>query len=131
MKLLILFFWISLFIVFYTYLGYGSVLYLLVRIKEQFRPRRALSLPEDASLPEVPLFITAFNEESVINEKMKNCLALDYPSDKLHILWVTDGSNDRTNELLKNWPQATVCFQPERQGKTAAMNRGSGSLLPP
>ncbi len=124
MKLLILFFWISLFIVFYTYLGYGIVLYLLVRIKERFRSPRVLSLPEEAALPEVTLFITAFNEESVVNEKMKNCLALDYPSDKLRLLWVTDGSNDCTNELLKNWPQATVCFQPERQGKTAAMNRG-------
>lgn len=55
---------------------------------------------------------------------MRNSLELDYPAEKLHIFWVTDGSNDRTNELLAKWPQATVIYQPERQGKTAALNRG-------
>lgn len=70
------------------------------------------------------LFIAAYNEEDVVDEKMRNCLELDYPTDKLHILWVTDGSNDHTNERLSHWPQATVLHQPQRQGKTAALNRG-------
>ena len=51
-------------------------------------------------------------------------LSLSYPADKLHILWITDGSNDRTNERLSHWPQATVLYQPQREGKTAALNRG-------
>ena len=58
---------------------------------------------------------------------MKKCttdLELDYPADKLRILWVTDGSNDHTNERLSHWPQAIVLHQPQRQGKTAALNRG-------
>lgn len=55
---------------------------------------------------------------------MRNCLELDYPADKLRILWVTDGSNDHTNERLSHWPQAIVLHQPQRQGKTAALNRG-------
>lgn len=119
-------FWIALFIVFYTYLGYGIVLYLLVKLKELFVKPIKRKLPEDSTLPEVTLFITAFNEEEVVDEKMKNSLELDYPEDKLHIVWVTDGSNDGTNEQLRTrWEgKATVLFQPERQGKTAAMNRG-------
>ena len=119
-------FWIALFIVFYTYLGYGIVLYLLVKLKELFVKPIKRKLPEDSTLPEVMLFITAFNEEEVVDEKMKNSLELDYPEDKLHIVWVTDGSNDGTNEQLRTrWEgKATVLFQPERQGKTAAMNRG-------
>ena len=119
-------FWIALFIVFYTYLGYGIVLYLLVKVKELFVKPIKRKLPEDSTLPEVTLFITAFNEEEVVDEKMKNSLELDYPEDKLHIVWVTDGSNDGTNEQLRTrWEgKATVLFQPERQGKTAAMNRG-------
>lgn len=118
-------FWIALFIVFYTYLGYGIVLYLLVKVKELFVKPIKRKLPEDSTLPEVTLFITAFNEEEVVDEKMKNSLELDYPEDKLHIVWVTDGSNDGTNEQLRTrWEgKATVLFQPERQGKTAAMNR--------
>jgi cellulose synthase/poly-beta-1,6-N-acetylglucosamine synthase-like glycosyltransferase len=70
------------------------------------------------------LFITAYNEEAVVDEKMRNSLALDYPKEKLTILWVTDGSTDSTNDRLAAWEEATVLFQPKRQGKTAAMNRG-------
>ena len=119
-------FWIALFIVFYTYLGYGILLYLLVKVKELFVKSPVRSLPPENELPEVTLFITAFNEEEVVDEKMENSLALDYPTDRLHIVWVTDGSNDGTNErLLTHWNgKATLLFQPERQGKTAAMNRG-------
>lgn len=120
-------FWLALFIVFYTYLGYGIVLYVLVKLKELFVKPVKRSLPaSDAGLPEVTLFITAFNEEDVVDEKMENSLELDYPADKLHIVWVTDGSDDSTNERLQTrWQgKATVHFQPLRQGKTAAMTRG-------
>lgn len=123
--ILIIIFWVCLFIVFYTYLGYGILLYFMVKIKEFFRKPEKRSLPADKDLPDVTLFITAFNEELVVDEKMENSLELDYPADKLHIVWVTDGSNDGTNDRLKTkWPQATVHFEPARMGKTAAMNRG-------
>lgn len=120
-------FWITLFIVFYTYLGYGILLYILVKLKELFVKPAKHPLPAaDEELPEVTLFITAFNEEDVVDEKMENSLNLDYPADKLHIVWVTDGSDDGTNERLQtHWAgKATVYFQPLRQGKTAAMTRG-------
>nr|WP_106830130.1 glycosyltransferase family 2 protein [Parabacteroides pacaensis] len=115
-------FWISLFVVFYTYFGYGIVLYGLVKIKELFTKPVAPLLPDP--LPEVTLLIAAYNEEEVIPKKMENCRALAYPVDNLQIVWVTDGSNDRTEELLQAYPEVTVLYQPERQGKTAALNRG-------
>lgn len=115
-------FWISIFIVFYTYLGYGILLYLLVKIKELFRKPTRLVVP--APLPEVSLFIAAYNEEDIVASKMENCRALDYPADKLKIVWVTDGSNDKTNEYLKEYPDVTLLYQPQRKGKTAALNRG-------
>ncbi|WP_300704221.1 glycosyltransferase family 2 protein [Bacteroides sp.] len=124
MKVCEILFWVSVFIVFYTYIGYGILLYILVKIKESFRKPSCRPMPADADLPELTLFIAAYNEEAVVDEKMRNCLELDYPADKLHILWVTDGSNDHTNEYLARWAQATVLHQPERQGKTAALNRG-------
>ena len=120
-------FWFALFVVFYTYLGYGIVLYILVKLKELFVKPVKYPLPaSNDELPEVTLFITAFNEEDVVDEKMENSLDLDYPADKLHIVWVTDGSDDGTNERLQTrWAgKATVHFQPLRQGKTAAMTRG-------
>jgi cellulose synthase/poly-beta-1,6-N-acetylglucosamine synthase-like glycosyltransferase len=124
-------FWICAFIVFYTYIGYGLLIYALVRIKERFRPPLPPTLPPDDDLPALTLFITAYNEEAVVDEKMRNTLALRYPANKLTILWVTDGSNDDTNLLLARWPQATVLHRPEREGKTAAMNRGMGFVTTP
>ena len=100
-------FWLSLFLVFYTHLGYGILLYMLVKLKELFVKPVRRQLPPDKRLPDVTLFITAFNEEEVVDEKMRNCLGLDYPADKLHIVWTTDGSNDSTNQRLEDWPQAT------------------------
>lgn len=129
-----IFFWFALFVVFYTYLGYGILLYLLVKLKELFVKPTKWQLPEqDSDLPEVTLFITAFNEEEVVDEKMRNSLALNYPKEKLHIIWVTDGSNDATNDRLQTeWAgKATVCFQPQRQGKTAAMTRGMAFVKTP
>lgn len=124
MKTCEFFFWISALIVLYTYIGYGILLYILVKIKEYFNKPVIDSQGTDSNLPELTLLIAAYNEESVVSEKMKNCLELDYPTEKLHILWVTDGSNDRTNDYLSQWPQVTILHQPERQGKTAALNRG-------
>lgn len=115
-------FWIGLFIIFYTYLGYGMLLYSMVKVKELFIKPVMPVLP--SPLPEVTLFIAAFNEEDIVASKMENCHALDYPADKLKIVWVTDGSNDQTNELLKQYPEVTTLFHPERRGKTAALNRG-------
>lgn len=114
-------FWIGIGVVFYTYLGYGIILYILVKIKEIFTKPVTLRLPEP--LPEITLLIAAYNEEAIVKDKMANCHALDYPAEKLKITWITDGSNDHTNELLQAYQNATILFRPERQGKTAALNR--------
>jgi len=122
MKTLEIVFWISVFVVFYTYIGYGIVLWVLVKVKETFRPRKEPRMPDE--LPEVTLFVAAYNEERVVDEKMANTRSLDYPADRLKVVWVTDGSDDSTNRRLEAYPEVEVFFQPERQGKTAALNRG-------
>ena len=115
-------FWLSALIVFYTYLGYGIILYSLVKIKERFFPVKKMLFSDE--FPEVTLLIAAYNEESVIREKMRNCRELEYPEGKLKLFWITDGSNDQTNDLLAAYPEVGVFYQPARQGKTAALNRG-------
>ena len=118
-------FWICLFLVFYTYLGYGLLLWLLVRLKRIIRGKvEALDLPADDALPHVTFLICAYNEQDVVAGKMENTLQLDYPKDKLHILWVTDGSTDDTNRRLQAYPDVEVVYSPERRGKTAALNHG-------
>ena len=122
-------FWAMLLIVFYTYLGYGILLYLIIRLKRFFKGKPLKTvLPSDEELPTMTLMICAYNEEDVVAEKMANTLALDYPRDKFRIMWVTDGSNDRTNELLKVYPEVDIVFSPERRGKTAALKHGLREL---
>lgn len=122
-------FWAMLLIVFYTYIGYGILLYIIIRLKRFFwgKPREAV-LPPDEELPDMTLLICAYNEEDVVAEKMKNTLAIDYPKDKFRIMWVTDGSNDHTNELLKAYPEVDIVFSPERRGKSAALKHGLREL---
>ena len=117
-------FWLCLTIVVYTYVGYGIVLYLLVLIKRLATKAKPLADITDDCLPEVTLMVCAYNEEDIIAEKMDNTRSLDYPSDRLHLVWVTDGSNDNTNSLLAAYPDVKVIYSPERRGKAAAIKHG-------
>ena len=124
-------FWAMLLIVFYTYIGYGILLYFIIRLKRLFKGKPLKTvLPADEDLPTITLMICAYNEEDVVADKMENTLALDYPRNKFRIMWVwvTDGSNDRTNELLKAYPEVDIVFSPERRGKTAALKHGLQEL---
>jgi len=115
-------FWILLGIIFYTYLGYGIVLFVMVRIKRIFKTGKLVVLKED-ELPEVTLLIAAYNEQDFVAKKVENTLQLNYPKAKLHQMWVTDGSDDNTPTLLKSYKDIEVLHKPERNGKIAAMNR--------
>ena len=120
-------FWACLVLVFYTYLGYGILLFLLLKLKQLFcKKEQKPVLPADESqFPDVTLMICAFNEEEIIKEKMENIRQLDYPKDKLCVMWVTDGSSDHSNELLSEYgDEITLVFSPERRGKAAAMQHG-------
>ncbi|HPE56791.1 MAG TPA: glycosyltransferase family 2 protein [Bacteroidales bacterium] len=122
MKTIEILFWLGLFVIFYAYVGYGILLYLLVRIK-RLLPKKTQEMIPDYE-PEVTLLIAAFNEKDYVAQKVDNTLSLDYPQAKLKQVWVTDGSDDGTPDLLKNYPGITVYHKPERNGKIAAMNRG-------
>ena len=101
------------------------LLWLLLRLKRIFRGKTTpLVLPTDDDLPHVTLMICAYNEEDVVEQKMANTRQLDYPADKLHVMWVTDGSSDGTNDRLRQYPDVEIVYTPERKGKTAALNHG-------
>ena len=119
-------FWICLALVVYTYVGYAIVLWLLVRLKRLFGKKcHDPVLPiNEQNYPTVTLMICAYNEQDVIPEKMENIRQLQYPRERFCIMWVTDGSNDNSNELLSQYPEVTLVFSPERRGKAAAMQHG-------
>jgi len=117
-------FWLCLAIVFYTYIGYGMLLYLLVALKRLLKGKEKLPVVSDDELPQMTLMICAFNEEDIIREKMENIRQLDYPREKLCVMWVTDGSDDHSNDLLSEYPEVTLVYSPERRGKAAAIQHG-------
>ncbi len=118
-------FWISGLIILYTFGGYGLVLLMVLKIRSWFCPERKL-LPESSedNLPEVCLIIAAYNEKDYVDQKIRNSLSLDYPPEKLQVIWVNDGSDDGTPELVMKYPEITLLHNPGRCGKIEAMNRG-------
>lgn len=124
MTILEIIFWLCLFIVFYTYIGYGLVLCLLVALKRLLKGKPKATVATDDELPQMTLMICAYNEEDIIREKMENIRQLDYPREKLCVMWVTDGSSDHSNELLREYPEVTLVYSPERRGKAAAIQHG-------
>lgn len=80
--------------------------------------------PVDRFEPEVTLFIAAYNEIDFVEKKVKNSFDLNYPKDKLHHIWVTDGSDDGTAEALRKYTKIEVYHENQRNGKIGAIQRG-------
>lgn len=121
-------FWIAAGLLLHTYVLFPLTLPLLV---EFFRRKRHAVYSDE--LPKVSIIVSAFNEEAIIAEKIQNCLALDYPADKLEILIGNDGSTDRTAEIIAQYPQVRLVNAPKNAGKAAMLNRlqseATGSVL--
>ena len=115
-------FWALIVLVVYAYVGYGVILFLLVKIKRVFS-RKARPFYDFENLPAVTLVVAAYNEADWIAEKVRNSLDLRYPKDKIKFLFVTDGSDDETPEIVKSFSQVELYHQPERRGKIAAVHR--------
>jgi len=123
-------FWVLLFVIVYTYVGYGLLLFITIKIRRFFKLGTKVEI-DPFYEPEVTLFIAAYNEKDYVEAKMKNTLELEYPKEKLNIIWVTDGSDDGTPDLLKDYPNTTVHHLDERNGKIGAMNRGMDFVKTP
>jgi biofilm PGA synthesis N-glycosyltransferase PgaC len=119
---MIITFWISLFLVFYTFFGYGILLYLLVRLKRLIAPSKR-KLFEFNELPSCTLIVAAYNEEDFIRQKIANTLALNYPKGKLSFIFVTDGSSDNTPGIVAEYPSIKLLHSPARLGKISAVHR--------
>jgi len=121
MILFALIFWISLFLILYSYIGYPILIALLARI-------RAGAESYSESTPYLTVLIPAYNEEACISKKLDNTLSLDYPREKLQILVAADGSSDRTASIAEDYKSFGVelCYVPERNGKMAAIIRAMG-----
>jgi biofilm PGA synthesis N-glycosyltransferase PgaC len=114
---------LSLIIVFYTFAGYGILLYIIIRLKRIFKGHTQAIAESLDDLPSCTLVVAAYNEEHFIKEKITNTLLLNYPAGKLNLLFITDGSSDNTPAIIAQYPQVQLLHQPQRAGKIAAIHR--------
>lgn len=119
-------FWISLFIVFYAFIGYGILLFILVKIKRLAVGKPVLPIAEN--LPTCTLIIAAYNEEDFIEQKIKNSLELIYSPGNLKLIFITDGSTDNTVRIVEKYPQVIHMHSAARAGKMAAVHRAVATV---
>src|SRR5690606_33650757 len=116
----------------YTYIGYGAVLFFIVRLKRlvtsggQGRDDRQGT--DTVALPSCTVIVAAYNEAPVIEEKIHNTLALSYPDGKLAYCFVTDGSTDATTDIVRKFPQINLLHEDARNGKIAAVHRAMAQV---
>jgi cellulose synthase/poly-beta-1,6-N-acetylglucosamine synthase-like glycosyltransferase len=127
MFLIKLVFFIGVFVLFYSYIGYGVLLWLLVKLKNI--GRRRLTLNEFT--PPVTLIVAAYNEEDFIEKKILNTLSLDYPEGMFKIIFVTDGSSDSTPQLVAKYSAIQLLHSEDRKGKIEAMHRAMSYVKTP
>jgi cellulose synthase/poly-beta-1,6-N-acetylglucosamine synthase-like glycosyltransferase len=110
-------FWAGAAALLYAYAGYPALVWMVSRL----RPRAVL---RGSAEPSVTVVITAYNEERDLRAKLENTLALDYPAEKLEVVVASDCSDDRTDDIAREFAPRGVRLhrQAERLGKTAAQN---------
>lgn len=126
-------FWTCAGLVLYAYMGYPILIWLLAWAfgREAETPAE----PGDADLPDISMIIAAADEEAVIGDRLRDALALDYPKHKLEIIVGSDGSNDRTAEVVREFTGRGVRLLDfaSARGKAAVVNdaarAGRGEIL--
>jgi cellulose synthase/poly-beta-1,6-N-acetylglucosamine synthase-like glycosyltransferase len=109
---------IALFIPVYVYIGYPLLLIVLDKLI------KGKKLDISNITPTVSLIVSCYNEADVIEQKIQNCQSLDYPGHRLEIIFVSDGSDDGTDELIKPYCNENIKLirQEGRLGKTMGLN---------
>jgi cellulose synthase/poly-beta-1,6-N-acetylglucosamine synthase-like glycosyltransferase len=108
----------SIIAVFYNYAGYAMLVYLA----NLFTGKKNRLVQKDF-YPSVSFIVAAYNEEDCIEKKIINSLQLNYPAECIEYIFITDGSSDGTNEIIRRYTAVRLLYSPERKGKTAAVNR--------
>ena len=121
-------FWFTTGIIFYTYFGYPLVMIFLSKFR--YKP-----VKKEEFTPRVSLIVAAYNEEMQIEQKIINCLSIDYPKEIIEIILASDGSTDSTISIIKKYKDKGIKLvdSKERVGKTQIQNEAikvsSGEIL--
>ena len=110
-------FWICFIALAHTYLFYPLLLKLLAYFKKD------VDTNNNPSLPSLSILIAAYNEEKVIEQKLKSILNSNYPKDKIEILVGSDSSTDKTNEIVRSFSNVKLIEFETRSGKIKIINQ--------
>lgn len=126
-------FWLSLGLVVYPYFLYPLLLFFTYSVTQAWRDLRFLSSPRNrradtpssSAMPGVSIIVPAYNEEKVLPAKIENLRELDFPRERLQVIFVSDGSEDGTNQILQNLREENYecILLNERKGKANALNQ--------
>jgi len=98
---LVVIFWVSVFMVFFAYIGYPLSLKLISKFRKYENKKCYIT-------PKVTVIISAYNEEKRIREKIENTLGLNYLKERMQIIVVSDGSTDSTNQILREYKEKGI-----------------------
>jgi cellulose synthase/poly-beta-1,6-N-acetylglucosamine synthase-like glycosyltransferase len=127
MDIPVLIFWSGISILLYTYCGYPALLCMI----SKFFSSHGTVRPPSSYWPKVDMLIAAYNEEKVIRDKIENCLNLAYPEEKLTVWIASDGSSDRTNDIVKEFMKHSSrirLLEYTRSGKSGVINKALPQL---
>ena len=120
-------FWASFFLVVYTYALYPAILFILSSLSGKRTGKAVGNTHVSPEHPSVSMVVAAYNEEKVIEAKLRNCMEIDYPADRIEFLIGSDGSTDRTNEIVSSFAEKDRRIKlldfPDRRGKASVLNR--------
>lgn len=115
-------FWVLIALLFYSYFIFPVI----IRIISKHKSKKTKVLPDLKHFPKVSVIVSVYNEQSHIAGKIQNIIECDYPSDKIEVIVGSDGSNDRTNEIITGISGTCSFLKPlffaERRGKSAVIN---------
>jgi cellulose synthase/poly-beta-1,6-N-acetylglucosamine synthase-like glycosyltransferase len=116
-------------LVLYTYLGYGVVVWVLIKL----RPKRQPVADSPDFTPDITLIVPAYNELDCLPAKVANSLGQVYPREHIRFLFVTEGSTDNSDAYLRTTygNAVEILGGSERRGKVAAMNRAMQQIQTP
>jgi poly-beta-1,6-N-acetyl-D-glucosamine synthase len=129
MLITVFLFWFSFIVLFFCYVGYGLLLFFFNGLKRLFVPTKQ-EMNRDGWLP-VTMIVPAFNESAILEQKIQNTLAIDYPAGMVKIIFVTDGSTDGSAAIVEQYSSILLLHQHGRKGKMAAIKRAMEHVRTP
>jgi cellulose synthase/poly-beta-1,6-N-acetylglucosamine synthase-like glycosyltransferase len=125
--------WVSVVAILHSYVFYP----LIISILSRFKKENDVVFTHDDELPHVSIIMAVHNEEHVISDKIHSLFNTNYPVHKLELLVGSDGSDDRTDQILENisneFERIRLTTFPERRGKPAVINelreKSGGDIL--